>query len=107
MIASAATSIILSGISCSAIWRSIRSAATSTQAIWRLIGSVQSYFEANMSLMLQEVREQLFAKDRPVFTKVRDDMPARYGLGASVSNSIIADGCVVDGTVETVCFSGA
>ncbi|MFR9309380.1 glucose-1-phosphate adenylyltransferase subunit GlgD [Hydrogeniiclostridium mannosilyticum] len=73
----------------------------------RLIGSVQSYFEANMSLMLQEVREQLFAKDRPVFTKVRDDMPARYGLGASVSNSIIADGCVVDGTVENcVLFRG-
>lgn len=73
----------------------------------RLINSIHSYFEASMSLMLQEVREQLFTQDRPIFTKVRDDMPARYGLGASVSNSIIADGCVVEGTVENcVLFRG-
>lgn len=71
------------------------------------ICSMNSYFDANMSLMIPTVRAQLFNKDRPIFTKVRDDMPARYGLGSSVKNSLIADGCVIEGTVENcVLFRG-
>lgn len=71
------------------------------------ICSMNCYFEANMSLMLPTVRAQLFNKDRPIYTKVRDDMPARYGLGSSVTNSLIADGCVIEGTVENcVLFRG-
>ncbi len=71
------------------------------------ICSMNSYFDANMSLMLPTVRAQLFNKDRPIYTKVRDDMPARYGLGSAVTNSLIADGCVIEGTVEnSVLFRG-
>ena len=56
------------------------------------ICSMNSYFAANMLLM---------------DPKVRDDMPARYGLDAKVSGSIIADGCVIEGTVENcVLFRG-
>ena len=73
----------------------------------KTICSMNSYFEANMSLMLPKIRSELFNLERPIYTKVRDDMPARYGLGSSVSNSIIADGCVVEGTVENcVLFRG-
>ena len=71
------------------------------------ITSFHSYFEANMALMDPKVRAQLFLPDRPVYTKVRDDMPAKYGLGSSVTNSIVADGCVIDGEVENcVIFRG-
>ena len=60
-----------------------------------------------MALMLPKVREQLFDVNRPIYTKVRDDMPARYGLGSQVSNSLIADGCVIEGEVENcVIFRG-
>lgn len=77
------------------------------QGYAQTICSMNSYFEANMSLMLPTVRAQLFNKDRPIYTKVRDDMPARYGLGSSVTNSLIADGCVIEGTVEnSVLFRG-
>lgn len=73
----------------------------------KTICSAVSYFEANMALMLPAVRAQLFNSDRPIFTKVRDDMPARYGLGSQVSNSLIADGCVIDGEVKnSVLFRG-
>ena len=69
--------------------------------------SMNAYFEANMTLMLPKVRAEIFNPARPIYTKVRDDMPARYGLGAVVSNSIIADGCVVEGTVDNcVLFRG-
>lgn len=71
------------------------------------INSMGSYFEANMALMLPKVRAQLFNPERPIYTKVRDDMPARYGLGCFVENSLIADGCVIEGEVENcVLFRG-
>lgn len=71
------------------------------------ITSFGSYFNANMALMDPKIRSQLFPADHPIYTKVRDDMPARYGLSADVSNSIIADGCVIDGEVENcVLFRG-
>jgi glucose-1-phosphate adenylyltransferase len=73
----------------------------------KTICSGVAYFEANMALMLPNVRMQLFDPRRPIYTKVRDDMPARYGLGASVSNSLIADGCVIEGEVRnSVLFRG-
>ena len=46
------------------------------------------------------VRDSLFVPQRPVYTKVRDAAPALYGLHASVSNSLVADGCFVEGTVR-------
>ena len=54
-----------------------------------------------------KVRTQLFQPSRPIYTKVRDDMPAKYGLGSQISNSIVADGCIIDGEVENcVLFRG-
>ena len=54
-----------------------------------------------------EIRRQLFCKERPVFTKTRDDMPTIYGLDSDVKNSLIADGCVIEGTVKnSVLFRG-
>ena len=73
----------------------------------RRISSVQSYFHATMSLLDADNREALFNKDRPIITKVNDDAPVRYGITASVHNSLIADGCIIDGKVEnSVLFRG-
>lgn len=71
------------------------------------ISSFEAYFAANMALMEPKVRAELFNANRPIYTKVRDDMPAKYGLNSSVSNSLVADGCVIDGEVENcVLFRG-
>lgn len=71
------------------------------------ITSFEEYFKANMALFDPKVREQLFDTQRPIYTKVRDDMSSRYGLGSVVSNSVIADGCIVEGEVENcVLFRG-
>ncbi len=67
----------------------------------------KSFFNANMELLKKEVRDDLFNKERPIYTKTRDDMPTRYGIYADVSNSFIADGCIIDGTVKnSVLFRG-
>lgn len=73
----------------------------------RSICSMNDYFQASMALMQPKVRTELFNPSRPIYTKVRDDMPARYGLGSEVANSLIADGCVIEGQVENcVLFRG-
>ena len=69
--------------------------------------SVQSYFKFNMDVLDTEKRRELFPANLPVYTKVRDEMPARYGDYVSVVNSLVADGCVIEGTVEnSILFRG-
>lgn len=72
---------------------------------YRIVDSIRSYFEANMSLLDKDNRHHLFNKEKPVYTKDHDDVPAIYGLKAHVVNSLITDGCVIEGTVENCVFS--
>lgn len=71
------------------------------------IDSIQSYYDISMSLLEKDNRKKLFAADRPIFTKERDDMPTLYGIDAKVTNSLVADGCEVKGVVENcILFKG-
>ncbi len=65
-----------------------------------ILDSMQSYFKANMQLLNKKQRGELFSALRPIYTKTRDDMPTRYGMHSKVTNSIIADGCVLEGNVN-------
>ena len=70
------------------------------------ITDMVSYFEENMKLLNPENLRELFDGTN-VYTTVRDDNPARYCTGSKVSNSLIADGCVIEGEVENcVLFRG-
>ncbi len=72
------------------------------------IADLCKYFSANMELLCEDNRDALFAnKERPLLTKVRNTPPTQYGENAKVTNSLIADGCVIDGTVENcILFRG-
>ena len=71
------------------------------------IDSIQSYFKANMELLDAENCSQLFNPERPVYTKIKDDIPATYGLVSSVKNCLIANGCIIEGEVEnSIIFRG-
>ncbi len=71
------------------------------------IDSVQSYYNANMMLLDTDKRNALFTKDLPIYTKVGDKAPVKYGLESNISNSLVADGCVIEGTVEnSILFRG-
>lgn len=68
----------------------------------------KAYRRANFELLNSEVRKDLFNRERPIYTKTRDDMPTRYGINAKVENSLVADGCVIEGTVKnSILFRGA
>ena len=65
------------------------------------------YYQANIDLLNRKVRQELFVRERPIYTKVRDEAPVRYGLSASTQNSFIADGCIIEGEVEnSIIFRG-
>ncbi len=73
---------------------------------WRSISSVPMYYKCNMELLNPEINMELLGTAK-VFTKVKDEAPAKYNEEAEVKNSIIADGCIIEGTVEnSVLFRG-
>lgn len=66
-----------------------------------------TYYQASMALLDRTVRKQLFNSERPIYTKVRDSMPTRYGTKSNVTNCLIGDDCVIDGTVKnSIIFRG-
>lgn len=77
--------------------------------IYKNIYSLKEYYDCNMQLLSDKAfREELFGnKNRPVITKVRNSAPTKYTATAKVSNSFIADGCLIEGTVEnSILFRG-
>lgn len=72
------------------------------------ITSPAEFFKCNMQLLDKDVRDDLFNNPtRPILTKVRNSPPTKYVDGASVKNSLLADGCVIEGTVEnSIIFRG-
>lgn len=76
-----------------------------TESFVGTIESVQSYYEVSMSLLEKENRQRLF--HTPISTKERDDMPTIYGPDSSLKNSLVADGCIIEGKVENcIVFKG-
>lgn len=79
-----------------------------TETFVGTISSVQAYYDVSMKLLEKENRKKLFKKDIPIYTKERDDMPSIYGPESKFNNSLAADGCIIDGTVEnSIIFKGA
>lgn len=68
---------------------------------------MESYFKANMAMLDRTNLSELAMGKSPVYTKDRSDAPARFGFDSSVKNSLIANGCVIEGVVEnSVLFRG-
>ncbi len=71
------------------------------------IDSLESYFTSSMKLLEPGVRSQLFKPESPIYTKLRNSAPTRYTPDSKVINSFVADGCIIEGTVENcILFRG-
>ena len=62
--------------------------------------SVEEYFVNSLSLTKKEIREDLFGRNHPVYTKVRDRVPTFYGENCHIENCTVADGCMLGGTAK-------
>ena len=67
---------------------------------WRNIGTIDSYFKTNMDFLKKDIRDYFFRQHPDVYSKVEDLPPAKYNGDAAVSNSLIASGSIINGTVE-------
>lgn len=72
-----------------------------------MIDSVQSYFKHSMELLNRNNRDELFNATAPIYTKVKDEVPTKYGNEAEISNSLLADGCIIEGKIyNSIIFRG-
>jgi glucose-1-phosphate adenylyltransferase len=72
-----------------------------------VVNTLSSYYQNSMRLLRPDVWRSLFFGPGPIYTKVKDEPPARYAEGAKASNSLIANGCIIEGTVvNSILFRG-
>ncbi len=72
-----------------------------------IIDDVRSYYKESMNLLDSKARKELFYGENVIYTKVKDSFPTIYRNEAFVKNSLIADGCEINGIVEnSVLFRG-
>ncbi len=73
----------------------------------RHITCVDDYYQSNMDMLDPELRAQVFPAERPVSTRERSDVSTYYAAGSKVRNSLVADGCVIEGELENcIVFGG-
>lgn len=71
------------------------------------LDSVNTYYRHSMALLNPDVRADLFNAAHPIYTKVKDEVSTRYGESAVCENSMLADGCTINGTLEnSILFRG-
>ena len=69
--------------------------------------SVPGYFARSMELLDPKVRADLFVPDRPIKTKDQSNPSTYYGENGRSVNSLVADGCIIEGTVSnSILFRG-
>ena len=66
---------------------------------WQDVGTIQSYWEANMALLEDDPELDLYDKDWVIHTRSEERAPAKVGPTAQVHRSLISHGCVIAGTV--------
>ncbi len=69
--------------------------------------TVSSYYARSMDLLRSDVELDIFNPDHPIRTKDRSDPSTYLASGSRTTHSLIADGCIIEGTVEDcVIFRG-
>jgi glucose-1-phosphate adenylyltransferase len=74
---------------------------------WKDVGTIDSFWEANMDLLKKETNILLNEKDWKVYTVEQTHPPQYLDVDARVTQSLISEGCEIYGSVEnSVLFSG-
>jgi glucose-1-phosphate adenylyltransferase len=67
---------------------------------WQDVGTVESYWQANMDLLDEHPVLDLDDRAWVIHTRSEERAPARIGPTAAVHRSLVSHGCVIHGTVE-------
>ncbi|MCL5263986.1 MAG: glucose-1-phosphate adenylyltransferase [Chloroflexi bacterium] len=69
------------------------------QGYWRDVGTIKSYWEANMDLLGELPEMDLYERDLAIHTKPEDRPPVKTGYNAKTIKSLVCDGCIINGIV--------
>jgi glucose-1-phosphate adenylyltransferase len=69
------------------------------QGYWQDVGTIQSYWEANLALLEERADLDLYEKEWVIHTRSEERAPAKIGSTAQVHRSLISHGCMINGTV--------
>lgn len=72
---------------------------------WRDVGTVESYYRANMELLAPEPPFNIFDREMPIMSNEGALPPHYCGSQAHVTNSIVSNGCVILGQVKNSILS--
>ena len=61
---------------------------------WEDIGTIRSFYEANIDLASRQAEFELFTPNAPIYTRARFLPPTRM-TGATIRDSLIANGCTI------------
>lgn len=66
---------------------------------WKDVGTYDSYLDTSLDLTKTNFELDLYDEDWKIYTKSEDKPPAKLTDEAKVKNSLISNGCVIEGTV--------
>ena len=66
---------------------------------WQDVGTIQSYWEANLALLEDRPELDMYDPEWVIHTRSEERAPAKVGATAQIHRSLISHGCVIDGTV--------
>ena len=72
---------------------------------WRDVGTIYSYWEANMELVQPLPPLNLYDPDWPIYTKQEEFPPAKFTKNAHSEWSLVSEGCIVSGTIRNSVLS--
>jgi glucose-1-phosphate adenylyltransferase len=70
-----------------------------------IIDSIESFYSESMKLLNPSVWNKLFSDHQPIYTKVKDEPPTRYLKSASIKHAMVANGCIIEGSIENSIIS--
>ena len=70
------------------------------EGYWQDVGTIESYWEANMDMVKEPTPLNLYDPDWRIHTRSEERPPAKLLAGARMEYSLVSHGCFIRGTVE-------
>ncbi|WP_342389041.1 glucose-1-phosphate adenylyltransferase [Salinicoccus bachuensis] len=74
---------------------------------WKDVGTIKSYWEANMDLLKEDFQTLLMSREWPTYPNEENRPPEYIGETAEINNSLISPGSFIEGTIDnSILFVG-
>ncbi len=64
------------------------------------LSTINAYYRASMEIKKEKELHSMFKDSWPIYTATNDTCPTLYKNGSKVTNSIVGNGCIIEGTVS-------